>query len=78
MDGSGPEPFASPYLGSNTAENVWEQHLRRKKAGLMKVDCMGAFIRTFAPLQSMLHRLFGLMGYHLKLLKVENRRRLLR
>jgi hypothetical protein len=36
---------------------------------------MGAFIRTFAPLQSMLHRLFGLKRYHLKLLKVENRRR---
>jgi hypothetical protein len=44
----------------------------------MKVDCTGAFIRTFAPLQSMLHRLFGLMRYHLKLLRVEDRRRPLR
>ena len=60
MDSSGPEPFASPYLGSNTAENIWELHLRRKKAGLMKVDCMGAFIRTFGLLQIMPHRHFGL------------------
>jgi hypothetical protein len=44
----------------------------------MEVDCMGAFVRTFAPLQSMLHRLFGLMRYHLELLRVENRRRSLR
>jgi hypothetical protein len=78
FDSSGAEPLAHPYVDSNTAQNIWDQHLRRKKAGLMKVDCMGAFIRTFAPLQSMLHRLLGLMRYHVKLLKVENRRRPLR
>jgi len=56
FDISGPEPFASPYVDSNPAQNVWDQHLRGKKVELMKVDSMGAFIRTFASLQSMPHR----------------------
>ena len=43
-------------MDSSTAQNVWDQHLRGEKVELMKVDSMGAFIRTFAPLQSMLHR----------------------